>query len=164
MSDSKPGIRTTIMLRNLPNDYSRSKIIDMLDSAGFSGHYDFVYVPVDFRRWAGFGYAFVNMISTESAEYAMQQFKGFKDWSVGSEKICSVSWGEPIQGLSAHIERYRNSPVMHEDVPDEFRPAIFLNGLRAEFPAPTKRIQAPRLKLSKPSARSAFSAAKARQA
>merc|ERR1712026_538534 len=26
--------------------------------------------------------------------------------------MCEVSWGDPLQGLQAHIDRYRNSPVM----------------------------------------------------
>ena len=33
-----------------------------------------------------------------------------------------MNWSHPYQGLDAHIERYRNSPVMHEDVPDEYKP------------------------------------------
>ena len=28
-------------------------------------------------------------------------------------KVCRVTWSGPHQGLAAHVERYRNSPVMH---------------------------------------------------
>lgn len=54
-------------------------------------------------------------------------------------------WGGPHQGLEAHVERYRNSPVMHEDVPDTFKPVLFANGVRISFPLPTRKLRAPRL-------------------
>ena len=30
----------------------------------------------------------------------------------------------------AHVERYKNSPVMHKSVPDEYKPVIFADGVR----------------------------------
>ena len=67
-----------------------------------------------------------------------ESFDGFKRWSLPSAKaktaesalfsgslgdgslqllepreVCRVSWSGPHQGLAAHVERYRNSPVMH---------------------------------------------------
>jgi hypothetical protein len=137
---------TTLMLRNLPNDYTRSMTLELLDSKGLAGKYDFVYVPIDFNRRAGLGYAFVNLISRKDAENARSLLQGFKQWSVQSPKVCEVCWGEPLQGFEAHVERYRSSPVMHKDVPDEFKPAIFQGGVRLSFPPPTKRVRPPRSK------------------
>lgn len=136
--------RTTIMLRNLPNDYLRDSVCELLDAHGFAGRYNLVYVPVDFQRWSGFGYAFVNMLTNRDAQQMHARFQGFKAWKVGSVKVCDVSWGEPLQGLEAHIERYRNSPVMHYLVPDSFKPGVFHQGQRVEFPLPTKRLRPPR--------------------
>jgi len=138
--------RTTIMLRNIPNDYTRDMLLELLDTQGFQCRYDFVYLPVDFRRWSGFGYAFVNFVTHADAERGRVHFHGFKQWKVRSVKVCDVCWGEPLQGLAAHIDRYRNSPLMHHMVPDHVRPALFMNGCRTEFPAPTKRIRHPRAK------------------
>lgn len=42
--------RTTVMLRNVPNDYTRQMLLDMLDDEGFKALYDFVYLPIDARR------------------------------------------------------------------------------------------------------------------
>mmetsp|Transcript_37866 Transcript_37866/g.81971 ORF Transcript_37866/g.81971 Transcript_37866/m.81971 type:complete len:278 (-) Transcript_37866:145-978(-) len=140
------GTRTTVMLRNLPNDYSREMLLALLDDEGFAGSYDFVYYPVDFHRWAGFGYAFVNMVSPAEAMRVRQVMQGFSRWEVPSQKVIDVCWGNPLQGLAACVERYRNSPVMHEAVPDKFKPVIFCSGVRMPFPPPTKRIRNPRWK------------------
>jgi len=136
--------RTTLMLRNIPNDYSRNMLTELLDSQGFVARYNFVYLPVDFKRMAGLGYAFVNCCSQADAEEMMALFHGFGHWRFNSAKVCEVVWGEPLQGLQAHIDRYRNSPVMHGSVPEGCKPALFENGVRCAFPSPTKRIRAPR--------------------
>mmetsp|Transcript_30531 Transcript_30531/g.83867 ORF Transcript_30531/g.83867 Transcript_30531/m.83867 type:complete len:446 (+) Transcript_30531:40-1377(+) len=137
---------TTIMLRNLPNDYTRQIVLDMLDKFGFEGQYDFVYVPRDFARTAGLGYAFVNMSSHEVAMEVMTKFTGFNDWGLQSSKVCEVAWGHPLQGYDAHVARYRDSPLMHPDIPDDYKPVIFVDGKRADFPAPTKKLRRPRMK------------------
>jgi len=138
--------RTTLMLRNIPNDYTRAMLLELLDCKDLAGKYDFVYLPIDFDRMSGLGYAFVNFVSHADAEFAKLQLHGFCQWSVQSPKICEVRWGEPLQGLDAHIERYRSSPVMHRDVPDQCKPILLQGGVRVPFPAPTKRIRAPRSK------------------
>lgn len=140
--------RTTLMFRNLPNNYNRSTLLQMLDSEGFRGSYDLIYLPTDFRNFAGFGYAFVNFVMHEDAKRAKASFQGYARWRVPSRKTCDVVWSGPVQGLQAHTERYRNSPVMHESVPDEYKPAVFAEGVRVSFPAPTKRIRPPRVRRS----------------
>lgn len=42
--------RTTVMLRNLPSEYTSSMLLDLLNSEGFNVLYTFVYLPIDFRR------------------------------------------------------------------------------------------------------------------
>lgn len=140
--------RTTLMLRNLPNNYTRTAVLEMLDSEGLAGTYCFVYVPTDFKNFTGFGYAFVGFCNHDDAARAKRQCQGFGRWRVQSQKTCDVAWSGPVQGLSQHTERYRNSPVMHPGVPDEYKPAVFVNGVRVPFPAPTKRIRPPRLRHS----------------
>jgi hypothetical protein len=137
---------TTVMLRNLPNNYSRDMLLDLIDSEGFSQMYDFIYLPVDFKTRASLGYAFVNMANFEVANRFRLTFDGYSNWILPSRKVCGVSWSTPHQGLESHIERYRNSPVMHEGVPDMYKPVLFKDGIRVEFPPPTKKIRAPRIR------------------
>lgn len=138
--------KTTVMLRNVPYNCSRDTVVKMMDEAGLCGLYNFIYLPIDFRSKSGFGYAFINMVSNAAAEKLFAQFNGFSEWPMRSQKVAEVTWSEPSQGLDIHIERYRNSPVMHDAVPDEFKPAMYENGVRVAFPVPTKAIRAPRFR------------------
>jgi hypothetical protein len=142
--------RTTVMLRNMPNNYTRDMLLDLVDSMGFAGTYDFAYLPVDFKSQAGLGYAFVNFMSSADALKCFDIFEGFSDWTVPSEKVCTVTWGSPYQGLEAHIERYQNSPVMHRSVPDEWKPILLKEGARFPFPPPTKNIKTPKVRQQPP--------------
>jgi len=133
---------TTLALRNIPKSYTRTMLLDLLDE-DFAGQYDFVYLPSDFKCLAVYGYAFVNFTSHEVAEEVREQLDGFCEWMVPHNKCLDVSWSE-VQGPEAHIDRYRNSPVMHDSVPDDARPALFESGQRVPFPLPTRRIRLPR--------------------
>jgi hypothetical protein len=135
--------QTTVMLRNLPNDYTRDMLMEFLETQGFHGCFDFVYLPFDFKKHAGLGYAFVNMATYDEAARAMKELTGFRDWKLKSHKVLQVSWSTPLQGLDANIERYRNSPVMHPDVPEQFKPLLLANGVPLAFPPPTKPLQLP---------------------
>lgn len=136
--------KTTVMLRNLPNNYTRSMLIHLLDDHGFLGKYDFLYLPIDFDRKANLGYAFVNLVDQDEVETFWSTFDGFGSWSFPSSKVCQVSWSGPKQGQKAHVDRYKNSPVMHKSVPDEYKPMIFSQGVPKKFPAPTIRVQHPK--------------------
>merc|ERR1712070_324481 len=127
---------TCRMLRNLPNDYQRQDLLDLLDSRRVQ--YDFVHLPVDWGKRANLGYAFVNLVCHDEALRIEQVLNGFKGWSFWSAKECEVVWAKSEQqNLAAIIERFRDSPVMHEDVPEEFKPLLFERGKSVAFPAPT---------------------------
>lgn len=136
--------RTTIMLRNLPTSFTRASVIDMLEGKGFTGQFDFVYLPVDFASGASLGYAFVNLINSDIATGALAALDGFDNWQgINSQKVVEVCWSDPHQGIDMLVDRFRNSRVMHGIVPDEYKPALFLGGVRAPFPKNTKRIRPP---------------------
>lgn len=137
---------TTLMLRNIPNSYTREALLGHFEEFGLQDCVDFIYVPMDFYRAAGLGYAFANFTSNKDAERAKQMFDGFRSWGATSQKVCEVSFSYPLQGLNSHIEQYRNSCVMHESVPDCYKPALFEGGIRQPFPMPTKQVPLPRMK------------------
>jgi len=137
--------RTTVMLRNLPNNFCRATLLQLFDDYGFNGKYDFVYLPIDFGRRANLGYAFVNLESSRVAEEFWSTFNKFGQWPGASRKVCTVSWSS-CQGLEENVARYRNSPVMHPDVEDTFQPAIFETGVRLAFPTPSESLCRPRIR------------------
>lgn len=87
----------------------------------------------------------MNFETSASAEKFARAFQGFNDWTCKSEKICVVDWCAEQGGLESLIEKYQNCPVMHESVPDEFKPALYKDGSRVSFPAPTKKLRKPRV-------------------
>jgi len=137
--------KTTVMLRNLPNNFCRATLLQLFDNYGFAGKYDFVYLPIDFGRGANLGYCFVNLESNRVAEEFWRIFDRFGDWPGASHKVCAVTWSS-CQGFSDNVTRYHNSPVMHSDVADAFQPALFQNGIRVPFPAPTESLVRPRMR------------------
>jgi len=134
----------SLMLRNIPLDMTRDMFVRMLDTEGFAGRYDFVYLPLDFKTSANLGYAFVNLRTHRDAQQLQKHFSGFCRWCIRSAKKCEVTWST-AQGLTAYIDRYRNNPVMHDSIPEKAKPLLFEHGVRVPFPAPTKKLKAPRL-------------------
>jgi len=136
--------RTTLVIKNVHTHSKRDDLCSLLDLHGFIGHYDFIYVPANFKSLSSFGYAFVNFVNGESAQRALNFFNQFQ-WSFeGADSVLQVSWSDPHQGLDVHVDRYRNCPVMHRSVSDEYKPILLSNGVRIAFPAPTKALSAPR--------------------
>lgn len=146
LANIPPHLYTTVMMRNIPNSMTRDALLGLIDAEGFRDCYDFFYLPLDFKNMVGLGYSFVNLLDPETAKRFHEHFSGFSGWgsAVSSEKVCEVSWSNALQGRDAHIERYRNSPVMHESMPEEAKPMLFENGERVTFPEPTKRIRVPK--------------------
>ncbi|KAK4802776.1 hypothetical protein SAY86_000979 [Trapa natans] len=80
---SQGRAETTVMIRNVPNRYTRKLLVQYLDNhcasenqkqlemAGDDGGersaYDFVYLPLDLRKKANLGYAFVNFTTPRAA-------------------------------------------------------------------------------------------------
>jgi len=132
------------MMRNVPSNYTRDRLKDLLDAQGFFGRYDFLYFPTDFRTASPLGFAFVNLVSPADCAIFRAHFGGFRQWGVRSAKVCNVSWASADQqGLEANIERYRNSSVMHGSVADLHRPLYLVGGVPDKFPRKSKRLWPP---------------------
>jgi hypothetical protein len=144
------GGATTLMFRNLPEGFTRLHLERLLEAEGFGQAFDFLYLPADLRTGACFGYAFVNLVSTQSAASFLKHFQGFEQWAMPSGKRALVHVCEGIQGKEELSERYRNSPLMHNSVSEVLRPAVYCKGVRARFPSPTVAIKAPKVRAARP--------------
>eukprot|EP00429_Kryptoperidinium_foliaceum_P047086 CAMPEP_0176105292 /NCGR_PEP_ID=MMETSP0120_2-20121206/52836_1 /TAXON_ID=160619 /ORGANISM="Kryptoperidinium foliaceum, Strain CCMP 1326" /LENGTH=376 /DNA_ID=CAMNT_0017439405 /DNA_START=33 /DNA_END=1163 /DNA_ORIENTATION=- len=96
---------TTVMMRNLPLRYSQQMLIEEVARAGFSGTYDFLYLPIDTETKANKGYAFINFIDPGSAHHFRTVFEGMHMPRFKSSKVISVS-PAAVQGLAANYALY----------------------------------------------------------
>lgn len=128
-------VRTTVMLRNLPNDMTCHKLKELLDASNF-GEYDFSYVRIDYEKGASVGYGFVNFTSPEAIIKFDHCYVG-RPWDTnsvhrrGAPRLAEISYAT-VQGLDCCIEKFRNSSVMTEFV--DYRPKLWLT----KETAPTK--------------------------
>ncbi|KAF5879639.1 putative rna recognition domain-containing protein 2 protein [Botrytis fragariae] len=131
-------VRTTVMLRNIPNKVDQAMLKSIVDESSF-GRYDFMYLRIDFSNDCNVGYAFINFVDPmDIIEFVLarsnQKWHRFK-----SDKVAEVSYAT-IQGRDCLIQKFRNSSVMLE--PPHYRPKLFLThsdganvaGLEDEFP------------------------------
>lgn len=137
---------TTVIVKKMQKAFTATMLLQLLDSHGFRGAYDFLYAPVEFERMVGTGCAFINLRCHEEAARFITYFQGFHHWNVkcGGTKKAELSWSI-CQGRQAHIERYRNSPVLHPFVPEDLKPMLFdKQGKRESFPEPAEIVEPPR--------------------
>ncbi|CAL5063194.1 unnamed protein product [Urochloa decumbens] len=125
--------RTSLMVRNIPNDFTRKRLMSIIDEhcfienqkvvpGGVKSEYDFLYVPIDFQTLANKGYAFVNMTSPEAARRLWKHLHGHR-WEVGRcLKTCAVDYAAK-QGLEKLRDHFSESSFNCET--EEFLPAWF---------------------------------------
>jgi len=106
---------TTIMLRNIPNKYTRTMLIDQLHSAGFKGDIDYLYLPTDFQNRCNVGYCFCNLRTPEARQRFQQQFDGVAAQQClpgfNSYKVCQVTKAK-WQGREENVRRLKSGPEL----------------------------------------------------
>lgn len=140
-------VRTTVMLRNLPNNIDFRQLKELIDQV-CHGKYDFSYLRVDFTNNLNVGYGFVNFTDPMHIVAFVRRYVG-RPWMPRMRfnrrrgpRIADVSYAT-VQGLDCLIEKFRNSSVMDE-FPD-FRPKLWytyentrnLNNVGLEKPFPS---------------------------
>lgn len=129
-------LRTTFMMRNIPNKYTRMMLQEALAENNFLPRdYDFLYLPIDFHYECNVGYAFINLVSHGRVTEFVQAFdqKKFKR-AENSSKICKVTPAK-VQGQVPNANRYKNNAVM--DMQPEYRPIFYKNGYEIAPPTTT---------------------------
>merc|ERR1712187_588097 len=106
------------VMKNIPREYTREDLLELIDAQGFEGTYAFVYLPWVFRAGLNAGYAFISFTTRENFERFQEHFSGFTHWKVSSDRICHVSLNDKCATVDESIALYRNSPLMHESVED----------------------------------------------
>jgi hypothetical protein len=119
-------LRTTVMLRNIPNRFSRETVLDdLLLGSGFQGRFDFLYMPMDLAARSNIGYAFINFTSALAVidfyniyhEHAWER----------TTKTCQVSFGR-LQGKEALINQFKKR-ASEAQIPEKYLPLCFHDGV-----------------------------------
>ena len=125
-------LRTTCMVRNIPNKYTQKMLLKMVD-VQFANSYDFFYLPVDFKNKCNVGYAFVNFIDPQTIPSFMTAFDK-KRWDrFNSEKICRVTYAR-LQGKDMLMDHFKSSSIMQQH--KNLRPFFKVNETAPFVPPP----------------------------
>lgn len=129
---SGQDVRTTIMLRNLPNRWTAVDLKKAIDKV-VAGKYDFSYLRIDFEWNTNVGYAFVNFTDPAHVIPFVDAYVG-QEWAPGSfpRKTAAVSYAT-VQGYDCLVEKFRNSAIMDEY--PGFRPKLWYTEETAPEPA-----------------------------
>lgn len=119
-------VRTTIMLRNIPNKVDQAMLKGIIDESSW-GKYDFMYLRIDFANDCNVGYAFINFVDPlDIIDFV--KARGNQRWNCfKSDKVAEISYAT-IQGKDCLVQKFRNSSVMLEA--EHYRPKLYftLNG------------------------------------
>ena len=93
------GVTTTVMLRNIPAKYNLDMLANLLNEVGFTGAYNFLHLPVDFRTRCSKGYAFLDMINPNIVPLLVARMGNYPIGQLKSLYVC----GAAQQGAEANI-------------------------------------------------------------
>lgn len=138
-----------VTLRNIPYSYTREMVLRLIDSMGFENEYLFFYLPMNLATENCVGYALIMFTSLRVAENFVEVFHGLKDWFMqewgcSGKAVARAVLCRQTQEFKEVVDFYSNSGIMHPSVREEFKPLLFKNGKRVDFPPPTKVLKAPR--------------------
>ncbi|CAL9208415.1 unnamed protein product [Musa hybrid cultivar] len=130
------GGKTTVMIKNLPNKFTKEKLLGILDQHCYAenqkimeegnekslelgkgdissttlSEFDFLYLPIDFNTGNNMGYAFVNFTSAVAAWRLYGSLQNY-DWKPhGSRKICVVTYARIQVKIAEHEFRINKDP------------------------------------------------------
>lgn len=102
------------MMRNLPNKYTQRMLLTEINTTGFLGTFDFIYLPIDLETNANRGYCFVNFVDPGSAWMFKMTYEGRKMNHFNSTKLVSVM-PATLQGFEANYVHYSTARVSRGD-------------------------------------------------
>jgi len=129
---------TTLMMRNIPNGFTRERMLEEMKMRDVMREVDFFYMPGDARHRRNVGYCFVNLVSPDGVRRFRDAFEGL--YFPQNGKSCAVCWGK-VQGQQENIDAYHKSAFV-ETHNGQYQPHILDNGVILPFPPSTMTEQA----------------------
>jgi len=118
------------MLKNVPNEYSRTGLCEELAAAGFGYAIDFLYLPIDISTGHNAGHAFVNVRTKDALRDFTKAFDGVPAKLClprhVSTKTCAVVINE-VQGRDANMKKLCTAPNLNKWMQNEEMQPLFLD-------------------------------------
>ena len=127
-------MRTTLMIKNIPNKYTISSLLNEINEY-FNNTYDIFYLPIDYINKCNLGFAFINFVEPLHIILFYELYKGKKWKKFNSEKICELLYAK-LQGKKDLISHFEKGKVLSFEN-EEKRPLIL------DTPNPLPKINIP---------------------
>lgn len=122
---------TTVMIQQIPFEYTQKKLMHEINRGGFEGTFDFFYLPVNARNRGSRGFGFVNFLTASAAEAFYLRYQGQKLKHYEASTTLSVVPAD-VQGFeqsaaaffaSWHLRKKKrhSEPVFLKPVPSYLR-------------------------------------------
>lgn len=127
---------TTVMLRNVPPTMNQWDLLLEVNSRGFEGRVDYLYMPLDVRKGANRGVGFINFITSYDAQMFTKEFHNKHYHRKQGKKPAEIVQAY-VQGIDANMKLMATQnpgcPPL-DPGSDEFQPAFrgFLEYLAKE--------------------------------
>ena len=127
-------LRTTVMIKNIPNKYTITSFLDEINVV-FKNTYDIFYLPIDYINKCNLGFAFINFVEPFHIILFYELYRGQKWKRFNSDKKCELLYAK-YQGRQELISHFEKGKVLLFDSEDK-RPLIL------PVPNPLPKIKLP---------------------
>eukprot|EP00437_Effrenium_voratum_P002908 CAMPEP_0181429858 /NCGR_PEP_ID=MMETSP1110-20121109/17421_1 /TAXON_ID=174948 /ORGANISM="Symbiodinium sp., Strain CCMP421" /LENGTH=520 /DNA_ID=CAMNT_0023553149 /DNA_START=63 /DNA_END=1625 /DNA_ORIENTATION=+ len=125
------GPFTTVMIRNIPTEYTQDELIlEVSEVMGSPHSFDFFYLPWDTQNDCNIGYVFVNFPDPGAAQNAVRAFSNYHFRLHDSKKVGKVSPAH-IQGLENNLRHLQDRAVVLGNHPCS--PIVMWKGQKVEL-------------------------------
>ena len=114
-------LRTTLMIKNIPNKYTISTFLEEINHY-FKNTYDIFYLPIDYINKCNLGFAFINFVEPFHIILFYELYRGKKWKKFNSDKMCELLYAK-FQGRKELISHFEKGKVLSFDSEDK-RPLI----------------------------------------
>jgi hypothetical protein len=134
---AKPSRPNTLVLKNIPSEYTRTGLCEELAKHGFGYAIDFLYLPIKASTGQNVGHCFVNLRSKEVTRDFIDTFQNVSTSeclpAFESTKVCQVCIAE-VQGREANMKKCSTASNLKKWEKHEDWQPLFLDDYGGRIP------------------------------
>jgi len=110
-------LRTTLMIKNIPNKYTISTFLEEINHY-FKDTYDIFYLPIDYINKCNLGFAFINFVEPFHIILFYELYRGKKWKKFNSDKMCELLYAK-FQGRRELISHFEKGKILSFESEDK---------------------------------------------